>query len=62
MTTQLDINGAINYAERKGREKGRAEGRAETARANAKSLRDLGVDVSILAKGTGLSEEEIRAL
>ena len=58
MTTQLDINGAINYAERKGRE----EGRAETVRANAKSLRDLGVDVSILAKGTGLSEEEIRAL
>lgn len=57
-----DKNVTINYAERKGREKGRAEGRAETARANAKSLRDLGVDVSILAKGTGLSEEEIRAL
>lgn len=58
MTTQLDINGYINYAEKKGREEGREEGVKEVA----KRLRGLNVPIETISKGTGLSSEEIQAL
>ena len=46
----------------KGRAEGMAEGIAETKRNTARELRGLGVDVSIIAQATGLTESEIEAL
>ena len=54
MTTERDLRNQMIYA----REEGQVEERAK----NAKSLRDLGVDVEIIAKATGLSVEEIQSL
>ena len=54
MTTERDLRNQMIYA----REEGQVEERAK----NAKSLRDLGVDVEIIAKATGLSVEEIQNL
>ena len=54
MRTELDRIAENNYA--------RIEGRAEQAREDAKAFRELGVDVAIIAKATGLSEEEVRGL
>jgi len=48
------------YAE--GRKEGREEGRAEEARSVAKTLQNLGVDISVICQATGLSEEEIKVL
>lgn len=58
MRTELDRIAENNYA----REEGLKQGKAEEKRANAKKLRDLGVDIAIISQTTGLSEEEIRAL
>lgn len=44
------------------REEGRAEGRAEEKIENAKRFKSLGVDIETIAKATGLTVEEIRAL
>lgn len=46
----------------KGCEKGREEGREEERLENARKLKALGVDPSIIAQGTGLSIEEIADL
>lgn len=57
---------ALNAAERKGEAKGRAEGRAEginqTNRANAKSMKTLGIDINIISQVTGLTKEDIEKL
>lgn len=45
-------------AEQKGEAKGRAEGKAEVA----KNFLEMGIDVSKVAKATGLSEAEIRKM
>ena len=49
-----------------GREEGRAEGReeghAEERVKNARNLRDLGVDLELIATATGLSVDEIQNL
>ena len=45
-----------------GFEKGRSEGRKEERREMAKGFRDVGIPVNIIAKQTGLSEEEIQNL
>lgn len=45
-----------------GRAEGRAEGQNEERVKNAKNFRDLGVDVEIIAKATGLSVTEIQNL
>ena len=58
MTTERDLRNQMIYAREEGREEGQVEERAK----NAKSLRDLGVDVEIIAKATGLSVEEIQNL
>lgn len=49
-------------AERRGLERGRAEGAQTEKLANAKSMKDLGLDVNVIAQVTGLSVEDINAL
>ena len=51
-----------NAAERRGLAKGRAEGIEQTNLAHAKSMKALGIDVSIIVQVTGLTEEEINSL
>lgn len=61
-----DMYSVITTAELKGEAKGRAEGRAEGEYAerikNARNLKILGVQNSIIVQATGLSEEEINGL
>ena len=45
-----------------GIEKGMAEGIEKERRRNAKALKDMGVDTSIIMKSTGLTEAEISSL
>ena len=56
----------LSSAERKGREEGIAEGVAKGEREeklrNAKSFKDLGVDIEKISKATGLTKEEIERL
>ena len=54
MRTELDRIAENNYA--------REQGKAEEKKSTAKNLRELGVDIAIISKATGLSEEEILAL
>ena len=62
MTLEQEFN--IRY--KKGRAEGRTEGRAEGAdsrnRELAKGFRDDGVSIEVIAKRTGLTPEEIKAL
>ena len=62
MTLEQELK--IRY--KKGREKGRAEGREEGANSKnkelAKAFRDDGFPVEAIAKRTGLSVAEIKAL
>lgn len=62
MTTERDIKNQIEYARDDGMEKGRQEGAREKAIQTAQVLLDLGVAIDIIAKGTGLSVEEVEAL
>jgi predicted transposase/invertase (TIGR01784 family) len=61
-----DFSNVLSSAERKGREEGIAEGVAKGEREeklrNAKSFKDLGVDVEKISKATGLTKEEIERL
>ena len=61
-----DNVGAFMAAEAKGRAKGLAEGeakgRAEERMANARSLKENGVPVDVIAKSLGLNPDEIEAL
>ena len=58
MTTERDLRNQMTYAREEGREEGHVEERAK----NARNLRDLGVDLEIIAKATGLTVEEIQNL
>lgn len=49
-------------AEQKGKAEGIAEGKAEGKAEIAKNLLDMGVEISKVAKATGLSEEEVKIL
>ena len=62
MTTERDIKNQIEYARDEGLEKGRQEGAREHALQTAQSLLELGVAIDIIAKGIGLSEEDVEAL
>ena len=61
-----DMYSVITTAERKGEARGRVEGCAEGELAerqkNARNLKELGVDTSIIAQATGLTIEEIENL
>lgn len=54
-----DVREAVAFAQAKGEAKGEAKGRAETKLAMAKLLLEQGVDIEIITKTTGLTEEEI---
>lgn len=53
---------ALNEATRRGREEGKEEGRKEEKIRNARNLLLLGIDVETVAKGVGLSIEEVKRL
>ena len=56
------INTTAEIAEKKGHEKGRAEGRIEGKVETARNLIELGLEVEVISKATGLSVEEIQKL
>lgn len=58
MTTERDIQNQIEFAHDKGVAEGLAKSRAETA----SRLKELGVDISIISKATGMSTSEVAAL
>ena len=58
MTTERDIRNQIRYAEKRGREEGREEQAIETAR---RMLADK-MPFETIARYSGLSEDEVRAL
>ena len=58
---EAEIRGHMRGLEQ-GREQGREEGRNEANRENALRLKELGVDMGIIAQATGLAVEEIEEL
>ena len=60
--TLVVMEGQYQEGEKKGLEKGRAEGRAEEKLDNARSLKENGVPVELIAKSLGLTEEEVKML
>ena len=57
-----DIKNSIDTAKEEGREEGREEGVAKEKLATAKRLLDMGLTQEQVAKGAGLSIEEIERL
>ena len=58
MTTQLDINGYINYAENKGREEGLVLGREKALLATARNMvYEMGLSAEQASQATGLKPE-----
>ena len=57
-----DWYSALKTAEKKGRTEGRAEGIQEGIIKTAQNMKKEGMSVSMIAKMTGLSEEEINNL
>ena len=62
LDARSQLRSARELAMSEGLAEGRAEGRAENARETAKKLRDLGVEISVIAEATGLSVTEIQQL
>ena len=62
MTTERDIRNQIRYAERKGMEKGLQKGMEKEAERVARRMLADKLPVEIIAKYSGLSEEQVRAL
>ena len=61
----LDEMAAVREAELRLREaiqKGKVEGRAEGKAEVAKNLLDLGMEISKVAKATGMTEDEVKVL
>ena len=58
MTTERDIRNQIVYARDMGILEGKAEGKAETALA----MLSNGLDIALISKCTGLSEQQILKL
>ena len=56
------ITTAKMKGEARGREEGRAEGELAERQKNARNLKTLGVEWSIISQATGLSQEEIKEL
>ena len=59
---ERDIRSGLSAAELRGMERGIAQGAHKKALETAIVLKSARVDISIIAKSTGLTEEEIRAL
>ena len=57
-----DYYSTMKTAVKKGREEGRAEGRAEERRENAHKMKEDSMPTALIAKYTGLTEEEIEKL
>ena len=53
---------ACEEARAEGRAKGLAEGEAKKQREIAKNLLSSNIDITVISKCTGMSEEEIKAL
>lgn len=62
MTTERDIRNFISEAKAEGEAIGLEKGRQETAVEIAKSLLASKVDILVIAKSTGLSEEQLKNL
>ena len=66
MTTEIDRQNIIYTARMDGKEEGLAEGlekgRAEEKRDNARNFKNLGVDIDIIVKATGLTKKEVESL
>jgi len=62
MTTERDIRNQIRYAEKHGREEGREEGREQQALETARWMLKMGLERTMIAQATNLSEEQINAL
>ena len=62
MTTEIDRQNIIYTARVEGREEGREEGLKEGSMNTARNFKRLGVDIDIIMKATGLSEEEVQSL
>ena len=58
MTTERDKQAQLNYARSQGLEEGLAKGKLETAR----KLKAEGIAIDVIAKCTGLTEEQIAKL
>ncbi|WGU92246.1 hypothetical protein QJQ58_16810 [Paenibacillus dendritiformis] len=56
----LDEASRVEGARAEGRAEGRTEGRAEGKEEMARKLLALGADIALIAKASGLSEEEIK--
>jgi len=59
---ELDWRTGLYEAEHKGRSEGLAEGRSEEKLDIARNLKGMGLSISQIAKGTGLSPETIDRL
>ncbi len=62
MTTEQDIRNQIEYGRFEGLEEGLAKGEHKKAIEVAKNMKGLGIDTDLIAKSTGLSEEDILKL
>ena len=52
----------LNAGREEGRAEGRAEGRLQQAKQTAQTLKEAGVDITLIIKSTGLNGEDIAAL
>ena len=57
-----DTNIVMEGQYQEGEKKGRAEGRAEERIANARSLKENGVPIDVIAKSLSLTDEELAQL
>jgi hypothetical protein len=60
--TEYDYYSIINTAARKGLREGKEKGGQEKALEIAKKMKGLGIDMDLIVKSTGLTEEEVREL
>ncbi len=62
MRTEIDRWAELSFAKNKGKAEGIAEGRAEGKAEDARAMLADGMSPVLIAKYTGLSEEQIAAL
>ncbi|MBO5193470.1 MAG: hypothetical protein J6B62_01105, partial [Bacteroidales bacterium] len=60
--TEYDYYSIINTAARKGLREGKEKGGQEKALEIAKKMKGLGINMDLIVKSTGLTEEEVREL